>query len=132
MGLKLKNQTVKLFEISELVCCFCRCRPVFLIRGYRVKGGGGGFTVLTGGGQGDIETTFGWGYTPSVCYGMRKICIIAQFSLEILLIQYWELLLACPVVPDHIHRNRINQIDVSIMPNHMQKINFIPQLIFET
>ena len=51
--------------------------------------GGGGFTVFTGGGQGDIETTFGWGYTPSVCYGMRKICIIAQFSLEILLIQYW-------------------------------------------
>ena len=42
---------------------------------------------------------------PPVCYGMRKICIIAQFSLEILLIQYWELLLACPVLPDHIHRN---------------------------
>ena len=39
LGLKLKNQTVKLFQISELVCCFCRWKPVFLIRGYRVKGG---------------------------------------------------------------------------------------------
>ena len=55
MGLKLKNQTVKLFEISELVCCFCRCKPVFLIRRHQVKGGGGGeggFTVVTGGGRG--------------------------------------------------------------------------------
>ena len=45
---------------------------------------------------------------------IQKINIIAEFRLYILLIQNWELLLAYPGVPDHIHMNGLNQIDVLI------------------
>ena len=45
-------------------------------------------------------------------YSMPKISTIAQFSLEILKIQYWKLLLACPDVPGHTHMNELNLIDV--------------------
>ena len=66
---------------------------------------------------------------------MQKISIIGQFSLDILQIWYWELLLEGPDVPEHTHMNELNQIDLC-MPNHIQKINFIPRSIltccFET
>ena len=39
--------------------------------------------------------------------------ITAQFSLDILMIQYWVLLLACLSVSDHTHMNGLNQIGVS-------------------
>ena len=60
----------------------------------------------------------------------KKISIIAQFSLNILQIWYWELRLEGPGVPDHTHMNELNQIDLCI-PNYMQKkkFNFIPKFI---
>ena len=42
-------------------------------------------------------------------YPYAKISIIAQFSLDILQIQYWELLLICPGVPEPTRMNRLNQ-----------------------
>ena len=39
--------------------------------------------------------------------------ITAQFSLDILMIQYWVLLLARLSVSDHTHMNGLNQIGVS-------------------
>lgn len=39
---------------------------------------------------------------------------MAQFSLDLLLNQYWELFLACQRVPDHISLNGLNEIDASI------------------
>ena len=43
---------------------------------------------------------------------MQKISITAQFSIEIMQNQYWELLLACLVVSDYTHVNGLNQMDV--------------------
>ena len=45
---------------------------------------------------------------------MSKINMVAQFSLDILLIQYWELLSACPGITDQSHMHGLNQIDVSL------------------
>ena len=45
-------------------------------------------------------------------YPEAKISLIAQFSLGILQIWYWELILEGPDVPDHAHMNGLNQADV--------------------
>ena len=50
---------------------------------------------------------------------IQKINIIAQFNLDILLIQYWEILLAYPGVPDDIHMNALNQIDSFYLSSYM-------------
>ena len=53
--------------------------------------------------------------TPTICffYGCHaEISIIAQFILDILQIQYWELLLACPGASDRSRMNGLNKINV--------------------
>ena len=45
---------------------------------------------------------------------MQKNSIIAQLSLDILQIWYWELFLEGPGVPDHTHTNELNWIDVFV------------------
>ena len=45
---------------------------------------------------------------------MSKINIIIKFSLDIFLTLYWELLSACPGVPDQVHMNGLNQIVVLV------------------
>ena len=65
-------------------------------------------------------------------YPHAKISIIAQFNLDILQIQYWELLLAYPEVPDHTHMSGWNQkFMYPWIPGHMQKTIFITQTIPE-
>ena len=44
----------------------------------------------------------------------KKNSIIAQFSLDILQIWYWELFLEGLGVPDHTHTNELNWIDVFV------------------
>ena len=46
-----------------------------------------------------------------ISFPIEKINIIAQFSLDLLLIQYWELLVACRTKPNHSYMNGLNYID---------------------
>ena len=72
----------------------------------------------------------------SCCYEclvthIQKINITPQFNIDILPIQYWELLLAYPGVTDHIHMNGLNQVNAFLYAELHAKNNFIPQLILE-
>ena len=66
-------------------------------------------------------------------YGSLLICNKSRSQLNSVLIYcIFKVFLACPApgVPDHIHINRLNQVDEYGMPNHMQKMHFIPTIIF--
>ena len=52
----------------------------------------------------------------------QKTNITAQFSLDIIMIQYWVLLLACLSVSDHTHMNGLNQIGVSADLKHFKRV----------
>ena len=54
------------------------------------------------------------GYLPinKISAPKQNLSPLCQFSLEILEIQYWRLILACPGKPDLTHINRLNQINV--------------------
>ena len=73
-------------------------------------------------------------FADSICSLYTKISIVAQFSLDIMPIQFWELLLRSSDEPEYTHMNALNQINgiyVPLKTSKLQNINFKTQFILE-
>ena len=73
-------------------------------------------------GQFLLYTKYLWTYEKSISYLKWSLKHIFLQHLNMLLIQYWKQLSACPDIPKYTCMGWLNQIDYLCMSNHIQKI----------